>query len=397
MQRRISRWGGFFAVTFVLGLGISVGSMPSPLYPLYQSAWQIPPSALSYIFTAYMAGVIVSLLCLGRLSEVFGRFRIIVSALVLICMGLLISALAGEVATLIGARALIGLGNGLLTTAGAMALVDVHPSHDKRIASFTTSLSITAGFGLGTAFSGALAQLGFAPLVLPYLVMLILALAGLALVVRTCSSLPRPLAIRPRISIWPRMALPAGPKRPLFLLAGATGLMTFAVGSLFGSMVPPLLQTVLPWKGPAVIGVAFLFMVAISIVTQLTQRGIPVFKGLAYGMFAFVGALGTLALGLLTESVAALIASIMFTGLGQGLGFMESAILAGQSADENRRAANMSTYFFLSYLGATVPIIAVGLLADQLGLIPAVLVFCAIAACALTALGLQALKLARKA
>lgn len=396
MKKFFDRWSAFIGVTLALGLGISTASMPTPLYPLYQAAWQIPPSSLSYIFSAYMLGVMVSLLCLGRLSESFGRFRVIVAALLMISVGMLLSTIADGPTMLICARAIIGLANGMLTTAGAMAIVESHPTQDKRFASVITSMSITTGFGAGTVISGVVAQPGVAPLVLPYIVMLLLVLMTLALIIKSRPALQGPPGLRARLSVSPRMAIPKGPHCAVFFLACMAGLITFTIGSLFASLVPPLLQKLLPWKGPAVIGMAFFFMVGASIVTQLSQRNMPAFKGLALGMFAFVAALATLAIGLFAENVPALIASVLFTGVGQGYGFMNSGILAGSSADEHRRAANMSTYFLAAYMGATVPVICVGLLADRLGLTPAILVFCAVVACMVIALGMLAMKYSRQ-
>ena len=40
------------------------------------------------------------------------------------------------------------------------------------------------------------------------------------------------------------------------------------------------------------------------------------------------------------------------------------------------RAAVMSTYLFVAYLGTILPILAVGYLADHFGLTPAVIIFC---------------------
>ena len=382
----IERWGGFVAVALAVSLGFTIGSVPTPLYPLYQAAWEIPPSALSYIFTAYMGGILAAFLCFGRLSDSIGRYRAIVLALLLIAAGLLLSALAGGVATLVVARAGIGLANGLLTTTAAMALTEAHPLQDRRSAAVTTSAAITAGFGIGPILGGGLAQVGSDPLAFPYFVLFAATLGLLALVIRTRSQLQGPGLPRTGLSISPQMALPAKPRRSAFILASLSGLATSAVVCLFASLIPPLLQKLLPWKGPMVIGATFLLLAGASAATQITQRALPPFQGLGLGMLALLLSLVSLALGLLLENVAGLALSMVLAGVGQGFGIMDSTMIAARSSDEHRRAANVSTYFFISYVGATLPIIAVGLLADRLGLAPAVLVFCVVTGGALLAL-----------
>ena len=41
----LDRWGGFVSVAAAVALGFIIASVPTPLYPLYQAEWQLPPSA----------------------------------------------------------------------------------------------------------------------------------------------------------------------------------------------------------------------------------------------------------------------------------------------------------------------------------------------------------------
>ncbi len=387
MPGKLDRWGGFIAVAVALSLCFSVSSLPTPLYPLYQTAWNIPPSALSYIFTAYMVGVLPSLICFGRLSDALGRFRVVLTSLSLLMVGLFLSAIAPGVGVLIVARFIIGFGNGLLTTASAVALAEAHPQRDRHVASVTTSMGISVAFGLGPVVGGALAQTGVQPLVLPYLVIFVAAGCNIALAVRYRAHLLGPFGARAPLSIRPQLALPNPSKRPTFFLACGAGFATFAVGSLFASMVPSLLREVLPWKGPLVVGAAFFLMALACTVIQLTQRNIAPFKGMVLGMLGFAAAVTLLSVGVATHNVVVLAVGMIAGGVGQGFSFMSSAVIAGISVDENRRTANMSTYFLCAYIGATAPIVAVGLLADRVGLEMAIYVYAVLIGCLLLLLG----------
>jgi len=386
----MDRWGGFVATALALWLCFTTSSLPTPIYPLYQSEWGIPPSALTYIFTAYMVGVLPALICFGRISDTIGRFRVVLTSLCLLMAGLIISALAPNVAVLALARFMIGFGNGLLTTAGAAALAESHPERDRHVAAVVTSAAISIAFGLGPVLGGALAQAGWFPLVLPYVAVLIGAAFNLVLLVRHRAMLQGPFGRRVPLSIRPQMALPTPAKRPSFLLACAAGFATFAVGSFFASLVPSALRQVLPWAGPLVVGGAFLLMAIASTFIQFVQRGIAPFKGLALGMLGFAVAVGLLALGLALHDVLVLALGMVFVGVGQGYGFMSAAVIAGLNADEHRRTANMSTYFLSSYMGATAPVIGVGLLADKIGLSLAVDVYAAAISALLVVLALLA-------
>lgn len=388
-RSEVSRWGGFIAVALALSLCFSASSLPTPLYPLYQAAWGIQPSALSYVFTAYMIGVLPALICFGRLSDTLGRFRIVTISLSLLMLGLFLSAISNGITLLIIARFIIGFGNGLLTTTSIVALAEAHPKRDRHVASVTTSMAISIAFGLGPVIGGALAQIGFAPLVLPYAVAFVAAFFNLLLVLRYRTMLLGPLARAP-LSISPQLALPSVSRRPTFYLACGSGFATFAVGSLFASMVPSLLRVALPWKGPLVVGLAFLLMASACVTIQLIQRNVHPFKGMVLGMLGFVLAVTLLVVGLATHSVVVLALGMLSVGVGQGYAFMSSAVIAGISADERRRTANMSTYFLAAYMGATAPIIAVGLLADRIGLEPAIYVYSALIACLMLVLAVLA-------
>ncbi|CAM5548530.1 MFS transporter [Eoetvoesiella caeni] len=388
-RSQLGRWGGFMAVASALGLCFSASSLPTPLYPLYQTAWGIQPSALSYIFTAYMIGVLPSLICFGRLSDTLGRFRIVMISLSMLMLGLFLSAIASGITLLIIARFIIGFGNGLLTTTSVVALAEAHPKRDRHVAAVTTSMAISVAFGLGPVIGGSLAQIGIAPLVLPYIVVFAAALLNMLLVLKYRTLLMGPY-IRAPLSISPQLALPGAARRGTFFLACGSGFATFAVGSLFASMVPSLLRTALPWKGPLVVGLAFLLMASACVTIQLTQRNVHPFRGMVLGMLGFIIAVTLLVAGLAVHNVVVLAVGMLSVGVGQGYAFMSSAVIAGISADEGRRTANMSTYFLAAYMGATAPIIAVGLLADSIGLEPAIYVYSALIGCLMLALAILA-------
>lgn len=388
----LNQWGGFIAVASALTLGFATSSLPTPLYPLYQTHWGLQPSGLTYIYALYMGGVLLALLFLGRLSDAIGRYAVLCISLVLMTVGLLMSGVASGINTLLVARGIIGAANGLMTTAGALALVDAHPSNDRRVASVTTSAAIAVGVGLGPLLSGLMAQTGFAPLRLSYFVVSLMTLGNLWLAWRCRHTLRKHTGNRARLSISPKLALPDRSTRTPFLLASAASFTMFAGGSLFASLIPSYLYDLFPFTGPIVPGLAFLIMAAGSAITQFSQRDINPVKGLKLGLTMLMLFLISLMIGIWTDSAAAFIAAVIFAGVGQGLCFMAATMLAGLNSDETRRSSNMATYFAIAYIGAAVPVMALGWMADLLGVTPAVLGFCALTVVALASLLYQVRK-----
>jgi len=149
------------------------------------------------------------------------------------------------------------------------------------------------------------------------------------------------------------------------------GLLTMSViGAAYFAHIPSLLRDMLPWQGTLAIGVAFIPMGLVCLLVQLTQNRIEPFHGLWRGMVCLMLTCLCSILGALGAPWA-LIAGMCFLGAGQGYTFMCSATLANLNADPPRRAANMSTYFLSAYLGASVPIMILGRIADRIGLVPA--------------------------
>ena len=66
-------------VGFALVVGVMGAALISPLYALYQQAWQLKASDISLIYVLYMCGGLCALLFLGRLPDRIGFQRVMLS------------------------------------------------------------------------------------------------------------------------------------------------------------------------------------------------------------------------------------------------------------------------------------------------------------------------------
>jgi hypothetical protein len=168
------------------------------------------------------------------------------------------------------------------------------------------------------------------------------------------------------------MSMPAGPGRRQFMLACAGGFASFAAGGCFFSLATPIMFDALPWRGPIVMGLAYLPMAFICLALQILHGHVEPFKGFSRGLTSLmVAGLCAVVGGLSPDTAAALFAGLAFLALGQGYTIMCCTVIANRAADAGRRAANMSTYFLCTYLGACGPVFIAGRVADHAGL-PAV-------------------------
>ncbi|MPN48092.1 hypothetical protein SDC9_195696 [bioreactor metagenome] len=110
---------------------------------------------------------------------------------------------------------------------------------------------------------------------------------------------------------------------------------------------------------------------------QYFSRSIPARKCLNYGLYTLLFSLLILGLCIYLHWSFLFFISDVLVGVGHGLALIGAFGLIHAMTNLHNRAAVMSTYLFVAYLGTILPILAVGYLADHFGLTASVLSFCA--------------------
>src|SRR5690606_24880388 len=59
-------------VCFAMCVGVMGTALASPLYPLYQEAWNLSAGDITLVYVVYMASALCGLLFLGKLSDQYG-------------------------------------------------------------------------------------------------------------------------------------------------------------------------------------------------------------------------------------------------------------------------------------------------------------------------------------
>lgn len=364
-------WRPFIMVSLALIMGTIGTALASPLYPIYQELWHLLPSQITYIFVAYMFGCLAMLLFFGRASNSFGFLRTLQVGLIFVILGLVLSALASSTAWLGLGRFIIGIASGLISTSAMLGLMLTIPDSHKPHAPQLSSIITVIGFALGPLIGGVIAQFSAFPLLTPYLPII----AGAVLCLIGLFRLKSPTFQAQAFSIAPHLELPAAQTRTHFFIAGLTAFCAFGIFSLFASLSASFVKDLIPWHGPLVSGVAISSILFISAIIQFFAKSLPAARSLNYGLILLMGSCLLLAICMQTQLSLLFFISDVGVGLGHGLGIMGSFGLIHQMTDPHNRAAVISTYLFMGYLGTIVPIIAVGYSADLWGLNLAVIGF----------------------
>ncbi|MDR7385604.1 MFS transporter [Promicromonospora iranensis] len=128
-----------------------------PLLPHLPTLLHTTPGNASWALTATLVAGAVSIPIAGRLADMWGKRRILLSCLALLVVGSAVTALSASLGWFVAGRALQGTAAGVVTL-GVSLLRDHLPSH--RLASATSVMSTSLGIGasLGIPLSALLAQ-----------------------------------------------------------------------------------------------------------------------------------------------------------------------------------------------------------------------------------------------
>ena len=109
---RLSRRAGFWAIAFSFLAVTALSTAPSALYGLYALHEHLAPLTVTLVYAVYAAGVTVSLLLAGHVSDWYGRRLVLIPALVLATVAAVVFILWKSLPGLLLARVLTGLALG---------------------------------------------------------------------------------------------------------------------------------------------------------------------------------------------------------------------------------------------------------------------------------------------
>lgn len=350
-------------MTTVLG-----GTLPTPLYVLWQHQMHFSNGVLTAIFAVYAAGVLGGLVAFGRMSDAAGRRPVlalaVASALASTAVFLAVPGLPG----LYLGRLLSGISTGLVLSTGAAYLAELANGRPGLAVRTATAASV-GGLGLGPLLGGALAQYGPGATTFPFYAFLVL-LAGAALAL---AALPETVASRSRL----RLQLPARPPRGSQGFAGAAGAVFsgFAIFGLFAALVPSFIAEHLHSHSPLVAGAVVFVIFAVATLAQLGLRRLQGPLAERLGLALLPPALGLVVAALATSSMAVLIAGAVVGGLGVGLAAMGSLGVVNRLAPTGDRGGLASSYYFAAYVGVGLPVVGLGVATDYVSTLVATAAF----------------------
>ena len=133
-------------VLLVMMLG---GTLPVPLYVLYEKQMGFGPLGVTVVFAAYVVGTLFALVALGDLSDHIGRKKVLAMAVACAAASTALFLAASGIGVLVAARVVSGVAAGFATGTATAALAELQPRGDHRAAAVVASGSNMTGLGLG--------------------------------------------------------------------------------------------------------------------------------------------------------------------------------------------------------------------------------------------------------
>jgi MFS family permease len=374
-----NRW----IVGALVGVAFMGSGLITPLYALYQRAFHFSEITLTLIYAAYVLGNVVALLFFGKFSDHVGRRPVGLASVGLGLASMVLFLFATSTLWLYAARTFSGLAVGLASGTATAWLSDL--DDDKKRATVVATAANGFGFALGPIVGGALAQYTAAPLHAPFFAYIpCLVIVGL-LTLRVPETVNRKKEnalelLRPRVGV-PREI------RAAFLAPAVTVFATFALVGYYAALIPTILAQALREPQP-IVGGAIVFELSLAAgIAAIAARSVPS----RTAMLAMLGMLPLCVAGLLFaqigHSLLALVLTTILGGLCWALGYRGSLQVVNEIAPPEHRGEVASSYYIIGFVGNSLPVIGVGVIAAIANPVAASLTFgCTVAAFAVAAL-----------
>lgn len=380
-RRTVPHGAGFWVIAVAFLSVMAFSTLPTPLYALYQQRDGFPTAVITIVFAAYAVGVVASLFLAGHISDWLGRRRIILAAILVELLSAVVFLLWPDVAGLLLARFVSGVGVGALTATATAHLSELRavarPDEGPAVSRVVSTLVNMGGLALGPLVAGVLAVTVSDPLTVPYAVfVVILVLAAIAVVfvpetVERREELP---AYRPQ-----RVSVPAA-ARGTFWSAAAGAFAAFAIFGLFTSLAPSFIAGSLHETSRLLAGAVAFGVFAAAAIAQVAFASVPTRVGLVIAVVAMVLGLGSFATGIVAGSLLLFVIGGIVAGAGVGVLFRVSLAVAGSLAAPETRGEVLAAMFLAAYIGLALPVLLLGVALAVLPMVPVLIGFVAIIA-----------------
>lgn len=328
-------------------------SVPTPIYPIYQSAWHFSAVVITIIFSVYALSVLAALLVFGRVSDYIGRRPVLLVTTAMQVVAMYSLGTASGLGELIAGRVLQGLSTGAAVSAVGAGLIQLHAQRG----AIANAIAPVSGSAIGALLGSVMVQFVPFPTHTVFAVLagiLIVQFIGLVLLRDTQPA--RPGALR---SLVPQFSVPTQ-VRSAMLIAASVFIAGWAVAGFYASLGPALIKHVFEVSSSSIGGLALATFSGSGVAAILALRSRSARTFAWVGSLALMIGMVTVLISLQFKSFASFFYGIGIAGMGFGAGFQGGIRMVVAAAAPVELAGVLSVSFLCCYLGMGVPAIAAG-------------------------------------
>lgn len=328
-------------------------NVATPLFLIYEERLDLSAWTVTALFAIYPIGLAPALAYAGPASDVLGRRVVLVPGLALSGVASLVMMLGPDSLLLLFAgRFLLGVVSGMVLVVASAWMQELDRGDPMWTARFL-GLIMYSGFGIGPFVGGVLGQWSNNPLVWPYIVHLVLAAAGIAVIGGVPETVERRAA-----TIRPNLGIPDGAAHEFWRVVVPTAFGVFAFPSLAFGLFPVLLRPAMAAVAVFVTGLVFVMSMALIIPAQAWVGRVGPYRAAPVGLA--LGAVGTL-LGLVSFATGAwgvLFPASILMGTASGLCMTSGLRFVDLLTAPSQRGALTGAFYAAAYAGMTAPLAA---------------------------------------
>ena len=342
---------------FVVMLSVN---LEVPLYQTYARISGYGTGATSFVFAAYVLGLLPTMFFFGGVSDRLGRKRVLLVALFLALMATVSMVMISTMLTLFFARVLQGIGVGLCLGTGTAYLVELtdKPQHIP----VYTGIATTLGIGSGALITNISLLYKHTSVPISYW--------ATCAVTLLCFFLATFLPESRKLLETPLTRLPHFP----------SGTVIFSLTIIVAWAVTGVIIALLPFELEhnhlgAWVGIMVFLAISTGVLVQPWARHLSPSHAVKTGMLLVSASYLFLFVGSWRGMIGLILIGAFLGGISSfGFSYIGSLSAVVQRS-QNETARAVSGYFLCAYLGLGVPAVLVGFLGQIFGLLSALFAF----------------------
>lgn len=354
------RWWGVAVAIFAIAWG---GNEFTPLLVMYKNSHDLSGPVVDALLFAYVVGIVPALIIAGPLSDRFGRAPLMRPAPIIAALGSIILAVgADHVSLLVIGRICSGVALGIAMAVGSSWIKELSGPPFEAAGSATrgarrAAMSLTAGFGIGAAAAGVLAQWAPLPDSLAYLVNVALCAIGAIWVLRP------PETVNPRTaprSLREDLTITAAGHRRFVRVVIPVAPWVFGAAAAAYAVLPTLMAQKVGDLQIAYAALVTLVTLSAGFGVQSVARRIDRPDRARSSVTALVLLIAGMAMGAWASTVLnpwlTLVTGAVL-GCGYGMALVAGLAEVGRIAEPADLAGLTAVFYSLTYLGFAAPVV----------------------------------------